>query len=177
MAGATLFFSRNCPHCEKLFRSGLVSPTVVRLVPVEAAGARLPPEIHSVPALWLPETRKLLLGKDVISYFQDKQTAAQTGPGGPGLVGPGQQQPAASQEPHPFLGDGGVGFSAFGASADDAPAGMGSFLPVAEERQEARGGGGGMETRMSKEAVDLDAYKSKRDMELAEILGRQKQSF
>ena len=175
MAGATLFFSRNCPHCEKLFRSGLVSPTVVRLVPVEAAGARLPPEIHSVPALWLPETRKLLLGKDVISYFQDKQSAAQVGSGPAGPVGPGQA--AASQEPHPFLGDGGVGFSAFGPSSDDAPAGMGSFLPVPEERQEARGGGGGMETRMSREAVDLDAYKSKRDMELADILGRQKQTF
>lgn len=176
MAGGTLFFSRSCPHCETLFRSGLVSPTAVRLVPVESAGGRLPPEVHSVPALWLPDERRLVLGKDVLAHFKSKQTQQ---------IGNVDASAAASGDraPHPFLGDGGVGFGSFGPAGDDAPAGMGSFVPVSEGTVGTRGmasvsaGGGGVETRTVRDSVDVESYKSRRDSELADILGRQRQTF
>lgn len=170
-----LFYSRNCPHCAALFRTGLVSPAAVRMVCVDSTGIALPPEVHSVPALWVAHSRKVLLGPQVQQYFESatKAKADQTA----------SASASASADPDGCsLGDGGCG--AFSSIQDGETTFSTSFLPL----DHAYGGGQGpanlppsQETRgaLCREPsqgaeADLDAYKSRRDAELSDILGRQK---
>lgn len=177
-----LFYSRNCSHCETLFRSGLVSPTTVKMVPVEAAMGRLPPEVHSVPALWLAKNRQVLLGPNVLQYFKQRATSSLP-------HAPSQNLTHAKSEPSGcFLGDGGVGgaFSAIAADDDLSHVG-GAFEPIVQSIPSGNNGRPSidnvtalqsLETR-DKDArgslsTDLESFKSQRDAELNDILSRQR---
>ena len=170
-----LFYSRNCGHCEALFRSGLVSPTAVRMVPVEGAAGRLPPEVHSVPALWIAKTRGLVMGPDVLKHFQQAKSGS----------GSGSDSRSRWDEPTGFMGDGGVGGAFSPLADDDANASlMGAFVPISSAQEEAAAAGQherklqSVETRAKDSrgalSVDLEAFKSKRDAELKDIMSRQR---
>jgi len=177
-----LFYSRSCPHCEGLFRTGMVSPTAVRLVCVDTTGVALPPEVHSVPSLWVSALRKLLVGPDVKKYFTDAKSRESAAAHAHDAV---PSDPAGCS-----LGDGGCG--AF-SSIDDANVGnfgdSAAFLSLttaygndAAGTAGAAAGGqlpAGVETRGSFRnsqgvSVDEDAFKTRRDEELSDILMRQR---
>lgn len=176
-----LFYSRACPHCEGLFRTGLVSPTAVRLVCVDTTGVALPPEVHSVPALWLSAQRQLLVGPEVKKYFISSSSTDSA---------PSSELAVPSDPAGCSLGDGGCGtFSSIGEEGDASHFPFLSLSsaygeperPQQQQQQQAaqRQLPPGIETRgassRSDVSVDLDAFQSKRDAELNDILSRQKQ--
>ena len=190
-----LFYSRSCGYCESLFKSGLVSPTTVRLVPVEGAAGRLPPEVHSVPALWLTQTRKVLLGPDVLQHFKQLQInkgMTKSDHPGPGS-GNGKGEPSGC-----FLGDGGVGgaFSPISGPGFNDMGTFGTFEPLDGPGAGAGAGAGAgqgrdpgrpspenvgaLQSRETRDkdsrgalSVNLESFKSRRDAELTDILSRQ----
>ena len=188
-----LFYSRACPHCEGLFRTGLVSPTAVRLVCVDTTGVALPPEVHSVPALWLSAQRQLLVGPEVKKYFISSSSTDSA---------PSSELAVPSDPAGCSLGDGGCGtFSSIGEEGDashfpflslssaygepERPQQQQQQAPAALAQQPQQQQAAqrqlppGIETRgassRSDVSVDLDAFQSKRDAELNDILSRQKQ--
>ena len=68
-----LFYSVNCGHCRMLLDS--VSRhdknKIVKLVSIETliSENRLPPQIHSVPAMMIVLEKKFLYGKQVFDYL------------------------------------------------------------------------------------------------------------
>lgn len=69
-----MFYSEYCPHCRMLLdtvkrhdANGMVKLACIESL--RAKGQSLPPQIHSVPALFLMPSRQIIYGKNVFDYL------------------------------------------------------------------------------------------------------------
>jgi hypothetical protein len=68
-----LFYSDRCNHCRMLLdtiqRLQVKSITLVSVDSLRSNGKKVPPQIHSVPALMLMPSKQILFGKQVFDYL------------------------------------------------------------------------------------------------------------
>lgn len=74
-----LFYSDHCPFCRSLLEALNKKDTdkEVRLVSIDnlkAKGKQIPSQIHSVPALFIPETQTVIHGKNVFDFLISAET-------------------------------------------------------------------------------------------------------
>ena len=179
-----LFYSEYCPHCRMLLDTVNRHDVKKQIKPVSIDALRaqnkpLPPQIHSVPALYVSTTKDMLFGKQVFDYLLlpgKGKLLVDVGPAPdenapPASAGPskdGPMEPAAYSITSSGMSDG------FAIIEDDQHPMNGLVdrsyqwtsvhtntpisVPASSPLQE--------ETRSKKTLLDLDAYKAQRDLEL-----------
>ena len=184
-----LFHSEYCNHCKMLMRSIQAAGgpgTEIKLASIEqirASGRKLPPQLHSVPALMFPADRNMIFGKTVFDYLFLPGRGLFAG-GAPAASAPAAATPA---EPEAFSLAGLNSISesytmitedTHGAHAPDNQVSMDnrasawvSINDPATLGASTNASAFQEETRTKKNTIDLDAYRAERakDLQLPDI--------
>jgi len=183
-----LFYSEYCPHCRTILeemkrRKAENRVKMASIDKMRAMRYTIPPMVTSVPALYLPDTKQVLFGKNVFDHFflPGRGILLQSGgsiQGGVSVKGDNQgvvSDALQNGEPMPFTLGGGLseGFGLiesdsldpnpfsdynWGLIQEESPQEIKPELKMASE-----------ETRTKKEGLDLDSFKANRDAEMSKL--------
>lgn len=173
-----LFYSEHCNHCKMLLdtiqRMQAKSITTVSIDTLRANGKRVPPQIHSVPALMLLPTKQILFGKQVFDYLLLPGKGMLTGGMARVSTDP-MAPPAAPSEPQAFTmnlsncsGDNFAFIEEEGANHHRSY----TWSSIEEHGAPPALENGALQsnTRVKKEVLDLEEFKARRAEDLQVIV-------
>jgi len=182
-----LFYSDYCPHCRTILeemkrRNAENRVKMASIDKMKAMRYPIPPMITSVPALYLPDTKQVLFGKNVFDhFFLPGRGILLKGGGGPAVTGGGKNIPSVvsdalqNGEPTPFTLGGGLseGFGLIESESVDpnpfSDYGWGVIQEESAQEIKPELKMASEETRTKKEGLDLDSFKANRDAELSKL--------
>lgn len=181
-----LFYSDYCPHCRTILeemkrRNAENRVKMASIDKMKAMRYQIPPMITSVPALYLPDTKQVLFGKNVFDhFFLPGRGILLKGSGGDSAVS-GVTPPSVvsdalqNGEPTPFTLGGGLseGFGLIESESVDpnpfSDYGWGVIQNETAQEIKTELKMTSEETRSKKEGLDLDNFKANRDAELSKL--------
>jgi hypothetical protein len=103
MSQPYLFYSERCPNCKQIIETlkGLNKAGLYKFILIESLQRnQIPAFVTKVPTLYLPETKDVIVGKDIFGYIakptnsrKELPTAPQIAQGGASSASPGEYSP------------------------------------------------------------------------------------
>ena len=103
MSQPYLFYSERCPNCKQIIETlkGLNKAGLYKFILIESLQRnQIPAFVTKVPTLYVPETKDVIVGKDIFGYIakptnsrKELPTAPQIAQGGASSASPGEYSP------------------------------------------------------------------------------------
>jgi hypothetical protein len=113
MSQPYLFYSERCPNCKQIIETlkGLNKASLYKFILVESLPRnQIPAFVTKVPTLYVPDTKDVIVGKDIFGYIAKPTNARKELPTGPPIAQGGSSSASPGEySPWGFEGNGRMG--------------------------------------------------------------------